>query len=211
MRQLSQEMSELVGKGSKSLATYREVALIHMRCINQGFLPTLGERFLALLYQSIDMDPSSALFIERIEGRVVGFISGGRGMSLVYRQLLKHWPRLFVALLPVLLSPSKLKRIFEVIWFGLKKKPVPGCPKAELFSIAVLESARGSGAATRLYDALKDYFVADGEAAFCIVVGDGLGPAHRFYQRMGAVPMAQISVHKGQVSTLYRQDLQITN
>lgn len=204
-------MPEMVPKGHESVASYREVARIHMQCINQGFLPTLGERFLALMYQSIDADPNSALFIERIEGRVVGFISGGRGMGSIYWQMLERWPRLFLELLPALFTPRKLKRIVEIVWFSRRKKPVPGCPNAELFSIAVMESARGGGVADRLYEALKQHFVADGEAAFCIVVGDSLGPAHRFYQRMGAVPMAQISVHEGQGSTLYRHDLPITN
>jgi hypothetical protein len=43
-----------------------------------------------------------------------------------------------------------------------------------------------------------------------MVVGETLTPAHLFYQKMGAVPFAQVSVHKGQSSTLYRQDLPIT-
>lgn len=208
---LYRAMPELVGNGPGALATYREVARIHMQCINRGFLPTLGERFLTLLYQSIDADPNSALFIERKQGFVVGFIAGGRGMGSIYRQMLRRWPRLFVALLPALVNPRKLKRIFEIVGFSRKQKPVPGCPRAELFSIAVLESARGGGVASGLYDALKQHFADAGEVALCIVVGDSLVPAHRFYQRMGAVPMANISVHDGQGSTLYRHDLPKTD
>ena len=81
-------------------------------------------------------------------------------------------------------------------------------PEAELFSIAVIQSARGSGLAQKLYNALGERFFQDGESAFCMVVGENLSQAHRFYQ-MGAVPFAQVSVHKGQSSTLYRQDLPI--
>ncbi len=204
-------MPELVSSGTTALATYREVARIHMQCINQGFLPTLGERFLTLLYQSIDTDPNSVLFIERNAGRVVGFIAGGRGMGSIYRQMLKRWPRLFLALLPALVNPRKLKRIVEIVGFSRKQKPVTACPRAELFSIAVLESARGGGVASGLFDALKQHFADEGESAFCIVVGDSLVPAHHFYQRMGATPMAQISVHDGQGSTLYRHDLPKTD
>lgn len=204
-------MPELVDNEPGALSTYREVARIHMRCINQGFLPTLGEDFLTLLYQSIDADQNSALYIERKEGLVVGFIAGGRGMGSIYRQMLRRGHRLFVALLPALLCLRKLKRIVEIVGFSHKQKPVPGCPRAELFSIAVLESARGGGVASGLYDALKQHFAATGESAFCIVVGDSLVPAHHFYQRMGATPMAQISVHDGQGSTLYRHDLPKTD
>lgn len=200
-------MPDVMSEGSDNLTTYREVAKIHMDCINQGFLPTLGDKFLVLLYESIEAAPDSALFVERIDGKVVGFVSGGRGMGSIYRQMLKRWPRLISALFPALLSPRKLKRIFEIVWFSRKQKPVPGCPAAELFSIAVQDSARGTGVAVRLYRALMEYFALDGETAFCIVVGDSLAPAHHFYQRMGAVPVAQISVHDGQGSTLYRHEL----
>lgn len=196
--------------GSASQSSYREVAAIHSQTINQGFLPTLGVNFLTLLYESIDADPNSALFFERFDEKVVGFVAGGRGMGSIYRQMLRRWPRLIWALLPALLSPRKIKRIGEIIWFSRKQKPLPGCPRAELFSIAVLESARGIGVAQRLYQALAQRFTEDGETSFCIVVGNGLAPAHRFYQRMGAVPMAQISVHDGQGSILYRHDLHVS-
>lgn len=200
-------MPELVDNRSSQLAIYRQVARIHIQSINQGFLPTLGEHFLTLLYQSIDADSSSVLFVERINGQVVGFIAGGRGVGSIYRQMLRRWPRLVVALLPALLNPFKLKRIIEIIRFSRKQKPVPGCPRAELFSIAVLESARGGDIAFGLYEALKRYFCDSGESAFCIVVGNNLVRAQRFYNKMGAKQMAQVSVHDGCGSTLYRHDL----
>lgn len=180
---------------------------MHAQSINQGFLPTLGERFLALLYEAIDADPNSALFVEQSYGKVVGFVTGGRGMGSIYRQMLKRWPRLALALLPVLFQPAKLKRVLEIVLFSRKQKLVPDCPRAELFSIAVADSVRGQGVAQRLYAKLAEWFRQDGEAAFCIVVGEQLAPAHRFYQRMGARPIAQINVHEGQASTLYRHDL----
>jgi len=202
-------MPEVTGSQSDRLVIYRKVAQIHAISINQGFLSTLGEDFLALLYEAIDADPNSALFVDRVDGELVGFVAGGRGMGSVYRQMIKRWPRLLISLFPALLNLAKLKRVFEIVWFSRKQKPVPNCPRAELFSIAVLESARGCGIAQGLYQALAQRFVQAGETAFCIVVGGELIPAHRFYQRMGAVPMAQISVHDGQGSTLYRYDLKV--
>jgi len=199
-------MTDAASKTNKA-ALYKAVARMHAQSINQGFLPTLGERFLALLYEAIDADPNCALFVEQIDGKVVGFVTGGRGMGSTYRQMLKRWPRLALALLPVLFQPAKLKRVLEIVLFSRKQKPVPGCPRAELFSIAVADTVRGQGVAQRLYAQLAEWFRQDGEAAFCIVVGERLAPAHRFYQRMGARPMAQISVHEGQASTLYRHDL----
>ena len=200
-------MPEVLTGGSENLDIYRKVAKIHMQCINHSFLSMLGERFLTLLYESIVADSNSVLFIERTDDNVVGFVAGGLGMGPIYRQMLKRWPRLLFSLIPTVFDPRKIRRIFEIIRFSRKQKPVPGCPSAELFSIAVLESARGGPVATNLYLALTQHFAARGESAFCIVVGDSLAPAHRFYQRMGAVPIAKISVHEGQYSILYRQEL----
>lgn len=204
---LHQSMPELVDNELDMLSIYRDVARIHMQCIEQGFLSKLGESFLVLLYESIAADRNSVLFIERSEGHVVGFITGGRGMGSIYRQMLLHWPRLFVALLPTMFKPLKLKWILEVILFSFKKKPTLGYSKAELLSIAVLESARGKGVATRLYRALTDHFSNEGEPAFSIVVGNSLDSAHHFYLCMGAIPVTHITVHDGQVSTLYQHDL----
>ena len=203
-------MPEKVGNSIESMSTYREIARIHMQCISQGFLPALGEHFLSLLYQSLDADPNSVLFIERINGQVVGFVAGGRGARLIYRQIMKRLPIFLLALLPSVFNPRKLKRIIEIVYFSFKKKPTLVYPNAELYSIAVSESARRNGVAVRLYEALKQHFVASGEDAFCIVVGGNLSTAHSFYQRMGCVPIGQVSVHEGQVSIIYRHDLSIT-
>ena len=40
---------------------------------------------------------------------------------------------------------------------------------------------------------------------FKIIVGAPLAPAHRFYRRMGAVPVAEMEVHGGAASTVYLQ------
>ncbi|WP_286225658.1 GNAT family N-acetyltransferase [Polynucleobacter sp. HIN7] len=200
-------MPEFVGKGLKAKLAYREIARIHLQCINKGFLPKLGERFLTLLYKSIDEDPNSIIFVERKEGQVVAFVAGGRGMRSIYRQMLWYWPNLLAVLLPALFNPFKLKRIIEIIMFSQRQKLVLNSPKAELFSIAVLDSERGRGLAAGLYDALKQHFTEKGESAFCIVVGNRLISAHHFYQRMGATPIARLQVHKGELSILYRQNL----
>ena len=188
---------------------YAELARIHSSCIDLGFLSSLGLGFLSLLYEAIDADDNSHLILEKKEGSVIGFVAGGRGMKSIYRKLLIRLPRLLIALFPAMLNPRKVSKIIELLFFAKKQNPVSSSPEAELFSIAVIQSARGSGLAQKLYNALGERFFQDGESAFFMVVGENLSQAHRFYQKMGAVPFAQVSVHKGQSSTLYRQDLPI--
>ena len=186
------------------------IARLHAAGIKQGFLPTLGERFLGLLYDSMDADSSSVLLVERSNtGEILGFVGGGRGMRSIYLQMLRRWPRLFSALFPAISNPIKIRRIFEVLFLSFRLKPCPACPRAELFSISVADFARGNGVAKKLYSDLAVHFAKDGETEFCIVVGEDLAPAHRFYRKMGAEPIARIRVHKGETSIVYRQALPV--
>lgn len=182
---------------------YRQVAQLHAGNIDQGFLSSLGISFLSLLYEAIDANESSVLLIARQEGRVVGFVTGAEGMGSIYRQLLRRWPSLFMALLPAMVSPRKLSKIAEILWMGKKEKPVLGLPHAELLSIAVEPGQRGQGCAQSLYRELVDHFRERGVFAFRIVVGEQLKTAHQFYKKMGAEPVGCIEVHQGQGSIMY--------
>lgn len=186
---------------------YQQIARLHISALDQSFLSTLGPAFLALMYQSIDECKNTCLILEEREGQVIGFISGACGVGPIYRKMLHHWFRLTIALAPVILHPAKLWRIIEILSYGREKVSEQGLPEHELISIAVAKQDRGRGVAERLYGRLLEYFRDDGVQAFRITVGDGLAPAHRFYQRMGAVPIAKTSVHRGHFSTIYLQKI----
>ena len=185
---------------------YRQVAQLHAENINQGFLSSLGPRFLTLLYQAIDESSSSTLILAREKDQIMGFVSGALGMGPVYRQLLRHWPRLLLALAPSLLIPSRLWRIIEILRYSQRSHDHgPKLPKAELLSIVVDPTFRGRHHADHLYRQLADFFASRGELQFKVIVGADLAPAHRFYQRMGAQPAAEIEVHQGERSIVYVQ------
>lgn len=186
---------------------YREVARLHIACMEDGFLPTLGEAFLALLYESIDVDPGNALIVESKNGKVIGFVAGGYGMGSIYRQMLKQWPRLFYILFPSLLNPFKLKKILEIVLSKTEINSEFSKNKNELFSISVSMEFRGQGVAERLYGKLCQWFLANSVCSFKIVVGENLARAHAFYVKMGANPVDKITIHAGEVSTLYLHDL----
>ena len=78
-----------------------------------------------------------------------------------------------------------------------------GVPDPELLSLAVASEWRGQGVADRLYERLLAEFRASGVDAFRIIVGEALAPAHRFYQRMGAVAAGEVQVHDGERSAVY--------
>ena len=186
---------------------YMQVARLHIECITEGFLPQLGDKFLCLLYQAIDQSPSSVLIIDEQDGNVLGFVAGASDIKLLYWQLLQRPIRLLGALLPSLLVPSRVKRIWEILRYS-KETSVGAAntlPNFELLSIVVHRSQRGSGSAESLYRALLIHCRGQAVMEFKIVVGDDLVQAHRFYQRMGAIAKHRIEVHSGQGSTVYVQ------
>lgn len=186
---------------------YRQVAQLHIANIDRGFLSTLGIGFLSLLYQALDEGEDSMLLTIERDGRVVGFAAGGTGMRPVYRRMLRRAPRLALALLPVLLSPKRAWRIIEILRYSRSSEQSSAWPRAELLSIALDPAYRGQHLAEVLYQRLAELFKRRGVAEFKIVVGSPLGPAHKFYQRMGAVPIAKTEVHQGESSIVYSQQL----
>ena len=187
---------------------YQRVAQLHAENIDQGFLSSLGPRFMGLLYQAIDESSASALILAWEDEQIVGFVSGALGMRPVYRQLLRHWLRLMLALAPSLLIPGRLWRIIEILRYSRGgHDAVPGLPSAELLSIVVDPAFRGQQHSDRLYRQLAYFFSGQGEQGFKVIVGGALKPAHRFYQRMGAQLAAEIEVHRGACSTVYVQEL----
>lgn len=188
---------------------YRTVAELHIANINQGFLSTLGVGFVSLMYRAIDEGDDSVLLIERVNGQAVGFVAGATGMKPIYKRMLRYWPQLFWALLPSIFSPRRVWRIIEILRYSRSSGGASGAvlPAAELLSIAVAPDFRGQRYAETLYRELGKHFLERGLPTFKIVVGSALVPAHKFYRRMGAQPVAEIEVHQGLASTVYVQTL----
>lgn len=188
---------------------YTQVARLHAQGIKQGFLSSLGEDFLTLLYESIDEQADAVLLTESVNGSVVGFVSGSQSLIPIYGRLLLKLPRLIGALAPTLLKPRKIYKILELLSHSLKTAANQGSdkplPEFELLSIAVDVSQRRNGVAQRLYYQLKRYARDNKVTAFKILVGEDLASAHKFYLAMGASLVAEHKVHGDKRSLVYVQ------
>lgn len=182
---------------------YRQVADLHVACIDQGFLSTLGPAFVALMYRAIDESGDGVLIVERSGGRVVGFIAGGSSMRLVYRRMLHAGPRLALALAPSLWRPARLRRMLEIVRYGGGGKLDADIPAQELWSMAVDPDHRGTDCAEKLFRRFAEQLRARRVDAFRIVAGNDLARAHRFYRKMGAVPRTSLELHAGSASTVF--------
>ena len=101
-----------------------------------------------------------------------------------------------------------MSRVIEILRYTKKGSPRTDLPTAELLSIVVTPAHRGKGTAEALYVDLKAYFNQMKKSSFKIVVGETLAPAHNFYQRMGAHPLAHLELHQGAKSVVYVQTLE---
>ena len=190
-----------------SNSDYRRVASLHCEHINQGFLATLGIPFLTLLYEAIDKDSESILLVERVDMRVVGFVTGTCGLARIYLQLLLKPLRLIYSLRSCLLSLSKMYKILEILFRSKYRDFSFTLPKQELLSIVVDPAYQGGGHAENLFEGLCSHFKTGGATSFSIVVGSNLDRAHAFYTKMGSVPVKEIQVHRGANSVIYVKDL----
>lgn len=191
-----------MSKGNRS-DIYRRVAQLHCDQINQGFLATLGPSFLTLLYDAIDKNKSSVLITKKVDGEIIGFISGGTSLGPIYKQLLHRPFSLFLVLISCFFSISKLMKITEILLIGKKNPILTELPQNELFTLAVDPLFQGNGYADDLFQALCNYFKEVNVKNFKIIVGSDLSRAHSFYLKMGCMVVGEIEVHKGKKSMVY--------
>jgi len=186
----------------------KAVATLHRQNINLGFLSQLGDRFLFYLYKSMSECDRSILIVAKQDDDVVGFISGSIGLGPVFKHLLRrHFVGVSLALLPNMASLSKLKRIAETLLYSKEEDDAGVFPPGELLSLAVKDDFRRVGVAKQLSLALIKEFKKKRLDEFKIIVGEELLGAQKFYEKMGAVKVGMIEVHKGAKSFVYRLDI----
>ena len=162
-----------------------------------GFLSSLGVRFLRLLYSVLIPSESSAVFVARADGVTVGFIAGTRDTGEFYRDFLRrHFFSASWTLLPWLLRPRTLLRIFETVRHGVGD----GRADAELLSMAVAPAARRRGLGREFIETLLSWASATGVDSMKVVVGSTNIPAVALYEGSGFEDAQPKEVHRHESS-----------
>jgi len=182
---------------------YRDAASLHIASIPSGFLPTLGLNFLSLMYRCIDEAASTVLITKYKDDQLVGFVTGSVGKSNLYRSMLSHPFVLIIALLPVVFSIKKLRKIFSILSHSSGSVRA-SYPAPELLTICVNSSFRGQGIADSLYVKLCNDFKSKSVNEFVIIVGKAID-ANQFYIKQGAIIVGQLQVHAGADSNVFIQ------
>jgi GNAT superfamily N-acetyltransferase len=182
------------------LSDARALGDLHSRLIPSGFLSSLGQGFLSVLYGELVKSPESFAFVAVRDGTPVGFITAVIRLRNFYAGFLRS---AFFRVLPLLFvrmfRPGVIGRILETLLYSGRNEGAV-LPGPELLSLAVDPGSRGGGTSGLLWDAMVSEFRRRGAKGFKAVVGAGLEPALKFYTKKGGHIAETTEIHSGEKS-----------
>ncbi len=182
------------------------LAELHETRMTEGFLSSLGRRFLRILYRRIVASPDAFAWVA--DGQlgdgspgdgpvtVVGFAAVALDVSDLYRQfMLRDGLIAGIAAAPQLVG--SWRQVFETLRYPASTDDLPD---AEILSVAVDPGATGRGVGTAVVEAATDELTRRGVGAAKVVTGADNVAALRLYARCGFVSRSQIAVHERTLS-----------
>jgi ribosomal protein S18 acetylase RimI-like enzyme len=170
------------------------IAALHAERIGEGFLVTLGPRFLRRLYRRIALSPDAVLVIADSGGRVVGFVAAASSTRRLYGQFLRRdaLPVGLAAAPAVLRAP---RQVWETFRYGSADED--DLPAAEILSIAVAQDATGQGIGGALLGAAQKELTHLGAAEARVVTAVDNAAALAMYEHAGFRRRSRTEVHAG--------------
>lgn len=174
-------------------------SLLHSSRINEGFLPTLGPRFLGRLYRRIALDRDSFLMVAEKDGEILAMASCTENLGHLYRVFILRDGVIAAAsaLLPILRS---LPRVFETLKYPsqggseLAKTPLP---EAEVLAVAVREGSSGLGVGRQIMVAVIAEFTRRGIESFKVITSSDNAASLALYRSTGFRDTAALEIHEG--------------
>ncbi|NND04390.1 MAG: GNAT family N-acetyltransferase, partial [Acidimicrobiia bacterium] len=172
---------------------------LHAESITEGFLPSLGSKFMSRLYSALIAWPDADVIVADDGSGPVGYVAGVADTGAFYKHFAKrHGLPAAAAAGYRLAKPKTLRRAFETLSYDGGEVDVA----AELLAMAVAREARGSGLGTELGTRLLERFAARGIETARVVVGAANSGAIGLYGRLGFEFSGRIEVHSGAQSEL---------
>jgi ribosomal protein S18 acetylase RimI-like enzyme len=171
-------------------------ARLHAEAITEGFLSSLGPRFLTLLYRRMVRDPRSFLLVAEEDGEVVGHAAAAEDVGRLYRQFLVR-----DGVVAGTVAAPRLLRRWRAALETLRYPSGHGeLPRAEVLAVAVAPGFRGQGVGRALVCAVNEELTRRGVAGARVVCAAANTAALRLYRSSGFRPASQIRVHAGTTS-----------
>ena len=172
------------------------LARLHATRISEGFLPTLGDRFLTKLYRRIARFPDACAYVVEVDDTVVAFAAGAMSVGRLYREFL-----LRDGISAGFVAAPKILRSAKHVWETLR---YPGTtaelPAAEVLSVATAADAGGRGYGRSTVDAVTAELARRGALAVKVTFGADNAAAMALYTACGFAPAARVEVHDGTIS-----------
>jgi glycosyltransferase involved in cell wall biosynthesis/GNAT superfamily N-acetyltransferase len=173
------------------------LARLHRDGIVTGFLPTLGPRFLEVLYRALCAFPPGVVQVADGGSGPVGFVAGVPDVGSFYRWFVRRYGlQAVLAAAPRVFRPSVMRRAWETLRYDGAGSEV----SAELLSIAVDARARGKGIGRRLASRFLVEMEAAGVREVKVVVGSDNAEAIALYRGLGFAAERAVEVHAGEPS-----------
>lgn len=175
-------------------ADVRDVARLH-RLIAQGFLTSLGERFLRRLYRTVTRSEHSFVLVAEQGGVVIAFMAATTDTAALYRSFLRG-----EGLLAAVSAAPRLLRhwrtALETLRYNKAVQTVE-MPRAELLSAAVAPSGRGQGIGRKISVAACDELRRRGETSITATIAADNDVSLSLYRSLGFRDVDRIEVHRG--------------
>ena len=192
-------------------------ATLHARLITDGFLSSLGPRFLGRLYGRIVRSDGSFLLIAESGGTAVGFIAGSVATGRLYRSFLRR-DGVGAFLSAPLRLVTALPRVLETLRHGRDDGGASGSRLGsgngrdgggELLAVAVDPEWRGRHVGRHLVEGFLRELENRGVRCAHVVVGAGNEAAIAMYRRSGFTPARTFEMHRGTRSLVMEADVPV--
>jgi len=180
----------------------RDAAKLHIEGINTGFISSLGQDFVTVLYKAIAESQDSFGYVAIKENEVVGFATFTTNLNGLYKSIIrKNGLKFIFMLFRKMFSWGVICKIFETLFYPSRIKKLQ-LPEAEFLSMAVAPKARGHSLATRFVKTGFDECRRRGIQELKIMAAIKIGPINKMYEKFGFKVITQIENH-GIVSNVY--------
>ena len=176
------------------LADVEAISALHAGCIAEGFLATLGPRFLRRLYRRVVLSPRAFALVADSPSGVCGYVAGAVDTGAFYREFVTRDAVIagLTALPGIVRSP---RHVWETWRYGARAEA--GDAAAEILALAVAPSARGQHLGGALAAAAVAEFEQRGVASARVVTATGNISAVRAYEVAGFHRSGSDEVHRG--------------
>lgn len=196
----------MISKGQ--LCDFSQIAHLHHKTINQGFMPKLGISFLKSLYRFLIK--KELVLVHKENDKVLGFVSCALSSKGIMKRFLVSSPAgILKVVLALLKNPALLKQLWETFRAPAltHDNSEHNIPVTELLSICVSPKAQQGGIGAKLIKALEEELKNRGITQYKVIAGQKLVGANKFYRKNGFQLATQITIHGNDISNVYVKNI----